>query len=242
MEAILLGTGSALPSPERLQSGTLVETDGQRLLVDCGSGVTHRLAQAGVDVATVDTVLLTHHHLDHVADLPTLAKARSLQGHDQFTVAGPPGTREICRSLFSVDDLADRLTLQLTEHTPAQSPLSCRGHRIELVETTHSKQCFAYRFGDRLALSGDTAPDEDVFALADGVEVFVHECGALDEDTSGHTTAAELAAGLQSIDVDHVVLTHLFPSAEAQADRLQSIVADRVDATVTVGTDLDVLL
>lgn len=78
MEIPILGTGSALPSPARLQAGLVVTTDDTRLLVDCGGGVVHRLAQIGVDPRAIDGVLLTHHHLNHVADLPTLAKARVL--------------------------------------------------------------------------------------------------------------------------------------------------------------------
>jgi ribonuclease BN (tRNA processing enzyme) len=241
MEVTLLGTASALPSPDRLQSGTLIDWEQGRLLVDCGSGVTHRLAQAGIDIETVDTVLLTHHHLDHVADLPTLAKARWLQGHERFRIAGPPGTRDVCDSLFAVDDLDHELHLEVTEHTPADGPLSFGGHQIEFVETTHSKQCFAYRFGDALVLSGDTSPEEAVFELADGVDVLVHECGYLDDPPGGHTAATDLTERLQSIDVDRVVLTHLFPSAAAQAEQVRSTVAERVDASVTIGTDLSTI-
>jgi len=241
MQMTLLGTGSALPSPTRLQSGTLLETDEERLLVDCGSGVTHRLAQADVDVRTVDTILLTHHHLDHVADLPTLAKARLLRDHDRLEIAGPPGTRAICESLFAIDDLSERLDLQVSEHTLADAPLSYGGHRIDAIETTHAKQCFAYRFGDRLVLTGDTAPDDDVFAFADGVDVLVHECGYLEGPADVHTTPEALADGLQEIDVDRIVLTHLFPTAEAESERLREIVAERVDAAVTVAEDLDAI-
>jgi ribonuclease BN (tRNA processing enzyme) len=127
----------------------------------------------------------------------------------------------------------------VSEHTLAQTPLDYCGFGIDAVETTHAKQCFAYRFGDKLVLSGDTAPDDDVFAFADGVDVLVHECAHIDEPSEVHPTAEALAEGLQSIDVDRVVLTHLFPDAEAESDRLREIVANRVEAAVTIGEDLD---
>ena len=60
MRITLLGTGSTLPSSTRLQTGAIVERGGDTLLVDCGSGITHRLAQSAIDYREVDIVLLTH--------------------------------------------------------------------------------------------------------------------------------------------------------------------------------------
>lgn len=236
--ATILGTGSALPSPNRLQTGILLTTDKTRLLVDCGSGVVHRLAQLEVDPRTIDAVLLTHHHLDHVADLPTLAKARVLQNHNPLRVAGPPDTAAVCDHLFTVDDLANRLELTVTEHTPDDGSIELAGFEIELVETTHSKQCFAYRFGDALTISGDTEPDDDVLHLADGVDTLIHECAYPDGvDSAGHSTPTALADALDGIDVERVYLTHLFPSAEDQSDIIRETVAARVDAEVRIARD-----
>jgi ribonuclease BN (tRNA processing enzyme) len=243
MQATILGTGSALPSSERLQTGVLLADGETRLLVDCGSGVVHRLAQNGVDVREIDAILLTHHHLDHVADLPTLAKARVLQDHAPLCIAGPPATSAVCDHLFAVDDLDERLDLNVTEHTPDDGPLEVAGFEIELAETTHSKQCFAYRFGDALAISGDTEPTATVMDLADGVDTLIHECAYPDGvDSAGHSTPTELADHLEGIDVDRVYLTHLFPTAEAEAETIRDTVAARVDAQVRIASDCETVV
>ena len=143
MRLTLLGTGSALPSPTRLQTGAIVERAGDTLLVDCGSGITRRLAQATIDYREVDTVLLTHTHLDHVADLPTLAKARLLEGHEAFTVVGPQGTRDVCDALFAVDELADRLTLSVRELPEGTDPFAVGEIAIERTSRT-SVPSFTY--------------------------------------------------------------------------------------------------
>lgn len=240
MRVTLLGTGSAMPSPDRVQSGTLLETEDSRVLVDCGSGVVHRLAQAGVDNRDVDTVLLTHHHLDHVADLPTLAKARWLDDCPEFTVVGPPETETVLAHLLAVDDLDDRVDLTVREFDAEDAPLEVAGFSIDAVETTHSKPCFAYRFGDALALSGDTAPDGDVFALADGVHTLVHECSFPDGvETEGHTTPTELGRGLADVAVERISLTHSFPAAERRTEKIRETVAAYVDAEVRVASDLE---
>ena len=46
MRVTFLGSGSAMPTGERFQTGILVQEDGRTLLVDCGSGVLHRLQQS----------------------------------------------------------------------------------------------------------------------------------------------------------------------------------------------------
>lgn len=56
----------------------LVEADGHRLLFDTGARPETALANArelGVDLASVETVILSHHHGDHTGGLLTLRKA-----------------------------------------------------------------------------------------------------------------------------------------------------------------------
>ena len=238
MRLTILGTGSALLSPTRLQTGAVVEHADDTLLVDCGSGIAHRLAQSETDYRDIDTVLLTHTHLDHVADLPTLAKARLLDGHETFTIVGPQGTRDVCDSLFAVDDLADRLCLTVRELSPGTDPFTVDEFEIERAPTDHLKPGYAYRFDGRLTIAGDTAPTESVCTLADGSNVLVHECAYPDgTESPGHSTPTALGQLLADVDVNRVLLTHLFPETEPHADELVATVSKYTDATVAVATD-----
>jgi len=76
IEVVLLGTGTPLPDPSRCGSGVAVVADGRWVLVDCGRGVTQRVIESALDLATIDAVALTHHH----SDLATLSIARWVDG------------------------------------------------------------------------------------------------------------------------------------------------------------------
>jgi len=71
MRVHVLGTGSS-------GNSLLVEADGTRLLVEAGIGPKNAVARArmlGVDLRSVDGIVVTHHHDDHAGQLEPLAKA-----------------------------------------------------------------------------------------------------------------------------------------------------------------------
>ena len=112
MKVVILGTSppqSAI-TPGRAGTGVLVSVGDEHVLLDCGPRVTQRLAEAGVDVRSVEHAFLTHHHWDHIADLPVLVLGRwersvvlSASGDPlapPLTILGPPPTERIVNQLF----------------------------------------------------------------------------------------------------------------------------------------------
>ncbi|MFW5939857.1 MAG: MBL fold metallo-hydrolase [Halolamina sp.] len=230
MQVTLLGTGSAMPLRDRVQTGLLLERDDRALLVDCGAGVLHRLSNTGVGYEGVSTVLLTHHHLDHVSDLLALLKARWLAGETHLEVIGPAGTKSLLDDLLGVHDyLEDRVDLSIREvRTGAE--FEAAGFEIAARETVHSMECLAYRFtGDdgMGASSGDFTFGADgeasgsIARFADGSEVLLHDCSFPDEvDVDNHPTPTQLGEALAGTDIDRLLLTHLYPHTEGKHDEM----------------------
>jgi ribonuclease BN (tRNA processing enzyme) len=237
MRLTFLGTGSAMPTGERMQSGLLLEDGRQRLLVDCGSGVLHTLARTDVGYEGVDTVLLTHHHLDHVSDLLALLKARWLAGEESLTVVGPEGTEALVTELLDVHDyLQGRVDLDLREIDT--DGFEVAGFEVDAIETRHSMPGLAYRFGDELVVSGDTEAFDAMGEFADGCAALVHDCSFPDEvDVSNHPTPSQLGESLAGVDVDDVYLTHLYPHTDGEHDAMTESVREHFDGDVHVARD-----
>ncbi|SIR22396.1 Ribonuclease BN, tRNA processing enzyme [Haladaptatus litoreus] len=238
MRVTFLGTGSAMPTGERFQTGLVVEDDGNRLLVDCGSGVLHRLQQSGIGYENISTVLLTHHHVDHVSDLLPLLKARWLSGEEHLEVVGPKGTKALLDGLLSVHDYLDgRVELQIRE-VGAQE-FSVAGFDVEGFEARHSMPCLAYRFGDDFTFSGDSEAFSGLTTFADGCSVLVHDCSFPDEvDVANHPTPTQLGEALSGVDIERVYLTHLYPHTDGKHEAMVSSVAKNYDGDVRFAEDL----
>ncbi|MFB6092085.1 MAG: MBL fold metallo-hydrolase [Haloquadratum sp.] len=248
MRLTFLGTGSAMPVADRAQTGLLLEAADRTLLVDCGSGVLHRLAGTDVGYEGVSSVLLTHHHLDHVADLLSLLKARWLAGEEYLEVVGPTGTKSLLDGLLSVHDYLDgRVDLSVRE--VGESDFSVAGFDVAARETRHSVDCLAYRFagadadagaegeGD-IVYSGDSEAFAGLASFADGAAVLAHDCSFPDDvDVSNHPTPSTLGESLAGRDVGRVYLTHLYPHTEGRHEEMIASIREHYDGEVRFARD-----
>ncbi|SDX91954.1 Metallo-beta-lactamase superfamily protein [Modestobacter sp. DSM 44400] len=108
MSVTVLGSGGPFVNPDRASSGLVVRLDGQaKVLVDAGGGTFERLGRAGVDVTSLEAVLLTHTHIDHSGGLAPVVFAMAMAEREwPLAVAGPagreqhPGCARFCDLLF----------------------------------------------------------------------------------------------------------------------------------------------
>ena len=248
MRLTFLGTGSAMPTGERFQTGLLLEAADTTLMVDCGSGALHGLAKTATGYEGVDTLLLTHHHIDHVSDILPLMKARWLAGEESLTIYGPAGTESLVSGMLDTHEyMQDRLdlTVEDIDPTPAADPHDIAGFEVAAMETRHSMDCLAYRFespdeAGPITFSGDSEAFGDLVEFADGSAVFAHDCSFPDEvDVSNHPTPEKLGRTLAAADatLGRVYLTHLYPHTDGKHEEMLESLGDHYDGDIRMARD-----
>lgn len=85
-----LGTSAAGPIPGRWASGQYLKTGTTGVLIDCGEGLQIALQQHGLGWSSIDVILISHLHGDHIYGLPGLLTSWGLyQRNTPLTIIGP---------------------------------------------------------------------------------------------------------------------------------------------------------
>ena len=246
MRVTTLGTGTVALAPGRARSGLLIEAGPVRLLLDCGSGVTQRLADHGVDWMGITHVALTHFHADHFGDLPTLVfawKYGALPGRSEpVDIYGPPGTAALLGRLADAfgEWLRDPgFPLRVTEIEPGGAAVLPGDVRLSARKVPHTDESVAYsvEYGRRrVVYTGDTGYDPALAEWAAACDLLVCECSLPQAMAVPiHLTPDECGALAASARPNHLALTHFYPPVE-RVD-VRAIVAGHFGGTVTLAYD-----
>lgn len=221
MELRVLGCYAPYPAPGGAMSGYLVQHKGTSLLLDGGSGVASRLQQY-LPIESLQAVLLSHLHEDHISDvhclrflqLAAIQAGRTTGRLQIWAPAEPVEQRAWIESKPPSEQWQD-----LRTYDPAE-PLILGDLRVEFVPTTHAIPCWAMRIqpvegGPVLFYGADTGWDESLVEAARGADLLLAEA-SLDEAHAhmrwlGHLTATEAARWGREAGVKRCLLTHIHP-------------------------------
>lgn len=219
MQVTILGSGTAIPEPDRFPAGYLVAAGGLRLMVDCGPGTLRRLAAAGHDIRDLDGVLLTHYHTDHCADLAALLfalRSPDYAGRKPLHVFGAPGLERLVATLtLAWPWLQPRgYELVLREILPSRQTLA-PDLTVQAVPIRHTAQSLGYRFTSSTgtaAFSGDADECEELVDLARDVDLFVCDAAFPDgQKIDGHLTPGLAGRYAARAGARTLVPTHFYP-------------------------------
>jgi ribonuclease Z len=244
---ILLGTGSAWSGPGRENTYMLVEGDKTRILVDCGGGPAQRLSGAGVDIASVDSVILTHTHPDHIYGWPVFALAAWMAGRREAVhVYGLEETLRAARMILRAvgsNQWPHFFPLRYHRVQPESSNLILASSEfsVSATLTEHFVPTIALRFtsevsGVSIAYSCDTAPSEHIVEMARGVKYLFHEATTLEVSAPGHTSAVQAGAQAKRAGARELVLLHLPP--DARPGRWHAAARREFDGPIVVARDM----
>jgi len=215
----ILGKSGGFPAPGGATSGYLLQHENRNILVDCGSGVLANLFRY-INIDSLDAVIITHLHYDHISDLQLLRYTVDLnRRHERPVKAIPvfaPASPEPVASLLLTDE--SLVMGQVTDGTE----LDMFGINVRFSLMEHPVESYAVSFENnnrKIVYSGDTIPCDNLRQILKGADLAVLDAGSLEryrKPVMAHMTAAECGELAKAAGVHKLVLSHLLPLYDEQ--------------------------
>lgn len=237
MRLTVLGGSAASPNAGMGCAGFLVETRSARLVLDLGPGTLPELRRH-TDFRTVDGIVISHLHLDHVLDLLTLRHALAynpIAAPAPVPVWLPSGGVDLLARAVAPFDACDApgvfaATVRLAEYDPSR-PLAIGDAVVTFAPTVHDVPGWAMRIGTPgsgdLGYTGDTGPTAAFAPFFADVEVVIAEATLLEPGGNpiaerGSLTAAEAGELARAAGARTLLLTHLWQERGFETCRAQA--------------------
>ena len=226
-KAVILGSGTCVPSLERSSCAVLLWGEEENILLDIGPGTMHRLLRAGLHIHEIDGVVLSHFHPDHAGEFPPFLFATRFPEQEmrekKLRVLGGTGLGDFYKKANETFAGYLELTgglLELTEleDSGKDAELFCE-FDLEWAPAEHRPESRSYRFttpdGFVVVYSGDTDYTESLVELARGADLFICESAFPDElKLRGHLSPSVAGSIAEEAGAGHLVLTHFYPICE----------------------------
>ena len=244
---IILGSAAGLPDACRDNTYMVLEGRESSILIDCGGSPLHKLQAIGVDLDTLDSLIVTHHHPDHIYGVPVLLLGLWLYGRQEpFHIFGPQ------RSMAAIASIMDSLEWQ---DWPCTMPVAF--HEVEIRERcrviespefeittapvehlvpTIAVKVMSKETGKAIVYSSDTEPCEALARLAQGVDILIHEGTG---DYAGHSTPAQAGAMAKRCGAGKLVLIH-FSALGCDLEGLRRVAEAEFNGPVELAEDFAV--
>ncbi len=233
----LLGTGTCQIEQERRASSVLLDLDGTHILFDCGHGVVQRLLEVGVHPNTLQHVVLSHFHSDHVSDLIPLFQAgawsRTHQRTTDLHIYGPKGIHTLIDGYIHIFGRSafEQPSYALVVHEITTDHFNIDTHTFEFMSLPPAgNHGLRFTWNNKIyALTGDSYFHPQEIDFLHEVDIAVIDSGHIEDDE-----IVSLAVGSQA---KLIVCSHLY--REIDAEHLQAQARSKqFEGTIIVGRDM----
>lgn len=213
MQITVLGNNGPYPGAGGNCSGYLLESDGLKILLDCGPGILSEV-QKKCSLKELDAVILSHLHADHMSDMLVMRYALMLEEREFALPVYMPNQPESEAWLLTGCKYFNTIEINFKKYytignlkiffTPVKHPILAYAVRIE-------KQ------GKAIVYSGDTMFDENLIDFATNADLFICD-SAFSEKThwpeAPHASAKQTATMAKRAKAKRLMLTHFSPKAD----------------------------
>jgi ribonuclease Z len=251
---IFLGTGDPLNDERAQTSLALPQADGTTILFDTSSGtiLLRQLRAAGIGLASIRHVFISHRHFDHAGGLAPLLVALTAVPESDVTVYALPETLAVLHDILTatIPGVEDWLGSRLHWHTLTNDKaVRLGGLGITPFAVEHLMETCGFRLvrGRHAAVfTADTRPCEGVTNAARGSELLIHEVYGPDHAAEaahffGHSTGGDAGRAARAAGVQRLILTHFRSSKYADPAALVAEAGAIYSGQIEAATDLQAI-
>lgn len=133
-----------MPLVNRWLTSLMVRYQGHCLLIDCGEGTQIAAQRAGLSLKSIETLLFTHLHADHISGLPGLLLTMGNMGKTEpLSIYGPRGTKEAVKALTIIAQGLP-FAIEVTELEGDSPEFSFYDCQLKAFRVQHRVSCYGY--------------------------------------------------------------------------------------------------
>lgn len=218
MKVVFFGTAGAVQSASDDNVCFALQAERCSLLVDASGSPVRNLLKAGIDPLTLDALVLTHSHTDHIYGVPSLIHNLWLMKRDKpLKIISNSQAVAKTKELLELFDLLTREGLFPLEWIDGEkSTVEMETSlAVKLFPVSHSVPTSGVRIeeGTALVYTADTAPFEGLTEAARGCQLLIHEAsggGGREEylNRAGHSSARQAGQDAAKSGVGRLFLCH----------------------------------
>jgi phosphoribosyl 1,2-cyclic phosphate phosphodiesterase len=199
---------SADPRDHRLRSSVLVQSKGRNIVIDAGPDF--RTQMLAADVHTLDAILLTHEHKDHVGGIDDVRAYNYFQ-HAPVDIYATERVAEAVRKDYDYAFTEHPYpgVPEIVLHTIEQGPFDVKGVDVTPVSGLHLQlPVTGFRIGELAYLTDFNRIEHDQIMKIRGVEVLVVNALRYEKHLS-HFTVQEAILLSRYVGAKRTYLTHI---------------------------------
>ena len=143
--------------PNRHLSSLMINFSGRKILIDVGEGTQVAIRENKLGFKSIDIILITHAHGDHIVGLPGLLATIGNSGREEpLTIIGPSGINNVIKGLsvlfpylpyeLRIEENIKELGFALNKTNLTLCDINKAEVILETEELDHSAPCLGYSF------------------------------------------------------------------------------------------------